>query len=303
MPSDGGTVWSVAEQQLVVPETLNALTERLHALERIIARQLASTNRRRQSPRGRYWAPPTRDAASGGGRTLTRDKLALELQKRGLLFREARQAVKIILQTMIEELQVGGTIEDETLGRFLVVRRRRPRQLMRFGRQVVVNQQLKRVQFQRSKSLRTALRSSPLQEIAMPQTKNPQQLRCEKCGSLEFTEAEYRQYRQEWSGSTPGDDLQAMQNTVIRTKVCLCGEPILPGRRASYTNLDYGSFEKSFAAALQYRDTILPQGLLRRLTERFASRAQQDRLVERITNLERLAETIGRLSPGKKVKS
>ena len=51
---DGSALWPQAEQQLEVPETLNALTERLHALERIMARQLASKNRRRQSPRGRY---------------------------------------------------------------------------------------------------------------------------------------------------------------------------------------------------------------------------------------------------------
>jgi hypothetical protein len=35
----------------------------------------------------------------------------------------------------------------------------------------------------------------------MPKAIVPDPLRCEKCGSLEFTEAEFRQYRKDWYAS------------------------------------------------------------------------------------------------------
>jgi len=98
------------EAELIRAESLQAFPDRLNALEAKAGRWLAQTNPERHSPRGRYWAPPARKPASGRHGTVTRDGLVVELQSRGLLFREARQAVKAI-NIMIEHLQMGGTVE------------------------------------------------------------------------------------------------------------------------------------------------------------------------------------------------
>src|SRR5205807_1526748 len=115
-------------------------------LERSAGRRLAQTNPSRHSPRGRYWAPPKREPASGKNGTLTRDCLVVELQSRGLLFREARLAVNAILDSMIGYLQDGGTI-DTVLGSFQTARRPKRKKLLRFGKFVTINQKPKRIAF------------------------------------------------------------------------------------------------------------------------------------------------------------
>jgi hypothetical protein len=148
------------------------------------------------------------------------------------------------------------------------------------------------VAFKRSKSLKAALRSEPRQEVVMPQTRNPKQLRCEVCGSIEFTEAEFRRYLRDPYASMPGGDLVQLNkdpetggDLVMRGLICLCGNPILPGRLRRQAVPDRESFWKSYQAARRYRDTQLPQALERELTDRYVSKQKYDRLAERVDNL------------------
>jgi nucleoid DNA-binding protein len=290
---DGTRIRRIAQQELALPEDFAALSPRLGKLERRTGRLLA------RGRRGRGWVPPVREPASGASGTLTRDKLVRELQKCGLLFREARRMVNLILNIMIEELQLGDTVEEELLGTFKIVRRPPEKQLVRFGRRVTVNQQLKRVAFKRSKSLKAALRSEPRQEVVMPQTRNPKQLRCEVCGSIEFTEAEFRRYLRDPYASMPGGDLVQLNKDPetggdldMRALICLCGNPILPGRLRRQTVPDRESFWRSYQAARRYRDTQLPQALERELTDRYVSKQEYDRLAERVANLAWIVEQL-----------
>lgn len=135
---DGSAVsWGV-RQAMAGRESLEVLAGRVKALEKLAGRRLAETDPNRRSPRGRHWAPPTREPVSGGEGKLTRDQLVLKLQERGFGFREAWRVVNALLDAMIEELQVGGKVVIERLlGTFKVVRRPAARRLVRFGREVV----------------------------------------------------------------------------------------------------------------------------------------------------------------------
>ena len=284
---DGTTVLKGSEAELAQPESLDVLARRLDVLEKKAGQWLARTNLSRHSPRGRYWAPPERKPDSGSDGTLTRDKLVRELQKRGLLFREGRRAVQVILSALSQHLQFGGELKT-LLGKFHIKRRPQPKQLERFGRTVTINQQPKRVAFQLDRQLKAALQSAP--EIPMPETEVYDPLRCEKCGSLEFTEARFHQYTRDFYAAMPGGDLVPATETPIRTLVCLCGNPVLPGSLRFYSGPELvSSFKASFAVAQQYRETQLP-AMVGKLAERFARKHQHDSLAERITNLERMLQ-------------
>ena len=195
--SDGSAVLWGVRRAMAGRESLDVLAGRVKVLEKLAGRRLAETDPNRRSPRGRHWAPPMREPLSGGEGKLTRDQLVLKLQERGFGFREAWRVVNAILAVMIEELQDGGKVVVENLlGKFKVVRRPAARRLVRFGREVTVNQQAKRVAFQMDPSLRGPLPSvsSTSEEVRLPEAMNPKQLRCERCGSLEFTEAQFRQF-------------------------------------------------------------------------------------------------------------
>jgi nucleoid DNA-binding protein len=197
--------------------------------------------------------------------------LVVELQIRGLLFREARQALDAILKTMIQHLKVSGELET-LLGKFAIKNRPPQKKVKRFGREVILNQQPKRVAFRLEKTLQTALSASQ-KEIPMPESKVPDPLRCLKCGSLEFTEGKFRQYRNDWYSSMPGGDLRPVTKSPMRTLVCLCGNPILPGRLRGYGNPELvRNFQQSFEVARQYRD------LLARLRDVFATKQLHDQL-------------------------
>jgi nucleoid DNA-binding protein len=175
----------------------------------------------------------------------------LKLQERGFLFREAWRVVNAILDVMIEELQYGGSVVlERLLGKFKVVRRPAARRLVRFGREVVVNQEPKRVAFRMDQSLRSPLPSLPAsEEVCLPEAIDPKQLRCERCGSLEFTEVQFRQYLAEFSSASPGGDLMSRTEEPFRVLVCLCGNPVMPRQLRSYGRTDRESFRKSFEAA------------------------------------------------------
>ena len=139
----------------------------------------------------------------------------------------------------------------------------------------------------------------------MPKVKtqpiHPNQLQCEKCGSSHFVEADFKQYRPQPS-SYPGGDISPISENPVRALVCLCGQPILPGRLRSQAAGDYKNFQKSFEAARQYRENMSPETVLRRIAELYASKPQHDVLAERIGNLETILKEPPGTSPRQKSK-
>ena len=204
---------------------------------------------------------------------------------------EAKKAVKAIFAAIIDGLQDGGKAETP-LGVFAVVPGPGARKLFRLGRWRRVYTKPKRVAFRPSRELLAACHRSISvpKEIPVPvsdaNTKTNQQL-CEKCGSSHFEEAEFRQYRQQYSAS-PGGDISPHTESPIRALVCVCGQPILPGRLRSCAPGDYTSFQKSFEVARQYRESTSPEAILGAIAELFARKPQHDELAERITKLQEI---------------
>jgi nucleoid DNA-binding protein len=264
----------------ILSADLYAMDERVTALEKLAGRLLARQDPNRHSPRGRYWAPPTRTPGSGKNGTVTRDRLALELQKRGFSFREARKIVGTVFTAIGEALQTGETVET-VVGEFHIRRRPEPKELRRLGRTVIINQQPNRVAFTVEPGLRSRLRVTSNKEVSLPQPNVPNPLRCDKCGSLEFAQVEFHQYHRDWYSSTPGGDLRPATDTPIFTLVCLCGNPILPGRLRNCGGAQQArSFRESFERAREYRESQLP-AISNKLTAGFASS-----ILQRITALE-----------------
>jgi nucleoid DNA-binding protein len=159
---DGTAAEQRAEDDLARPAELQALAGRLDKLEKMAGRWLAKTDPSRHSPRGRYWAPPARKPAAGRLGIVTRDRLVVELQKRGFRFRIAREIVKATFAALIEALEMGETLET-LLGNFELERRPQPKRVRRLGREVVLNQHPKRVAFRPALELKLAL------EVACPE--------------------------------------------------------------------------------------------------------------------------------------
>ena len=291
---DGNSVLATAEAHLAKAESFQVLAGQLKALERRAGRRIAQQSSTRKSPRGRYWTPPKRKPASGD--VLTLDTLVIALQGAGLTARVSKQAVKAIFDGMIKELQDGGNVETP-LGVFQFGRRPRERTLRRFGKDVKINTRSKKVVFRISRELRDACNRSIPTEIPVPNVNiQPNQLQCEKCASTHFVEGHFKQYRKHFSAS-PGGDISPVSESPIRTLVCLCGNPILPGRLRSVALSDYQSFHKSFEAARQYRELTNPEAILRRIAEPCASKWQHDELAERIAKMETILKKLPRPSP------
>jgi nucleoid DNA-binding protein len=282
---DGDSVLAAAEAHMAKAESFRVLAGQLKVLERLAGRRLAQQNPSRKSPRGRYWAPPERKPASGD--VLTREALVIALQAIGLTAEVAKIAVKAIFDAIINELKDGG-IAKTPLGVFETRRRPPERRLLRLGRWRTFNT-TKRAVFRPSRELRAACNRSIPTEIPVPdvniQPIQPNQLQCEKCGSSHFVEGHFKQYRPQYSAS-PGGDINPLTEDPIRTLVCLCGQPVLPGQLRSYKPADYQSFRKSFEAARQYRESTSPETILQRVAEIYASKPQHDVLAERITKLQ-----------------
>jgi nucleoid DNA-binding protein len=182
---NGSAVSELASGSLAGKSDLSTLAERMKLLDKKMGKRVAQEDLKRKSPRGRYWAPPVGKPAAGNDRVLDRRGLAMDLQKCGFKFREARAIVQAILGSMLEELQAGGRVKLD-IGTFSIARRPAPKKLQRFHRVVTVNQQSKRVVFRAGAALKAALNLLPAQEFDMPKAIVPDPLRCEKCGSLEF---------------------------------------------------------------------------------------------------------------------
>jgi len=93
---DGASVLATAGEHLAKAESIQVLVDRLKALEWRPGPRIAQQSPSRKSPRGRYWAPPTRKPASG--HVLTLDTLVIALQEIGLTARVAKKAVNTLLQ-------------------------------------------------------------------------------------------------------------------------------------------------------------------------------------------------------------
>jgi nucleoid DNA-binding protein len=115
-----------------------ALAQMERALGRLQARITSKTTQ------GRNWQPPRRRAS----KLLSREYLELELQKRTLTFRQARQVVDAIWESIKEALQRGEEVETP-LGRFWVKKERHARQTRwRFGKVQVLYRRRKTVEFE-----------------------------------------------------------------------------------------------------------------------------------------------------------
>ena len=159
----------------------------------------------------------------------------IALQEIGLTARVAKKAVKTIFEAIINWLKDGG-IAKTPLGVFEIRRRPPERKVIRLGRKQKFNTKPKRVVFRASRELLAACNRSMPEKIPVPNMKiqpiHPNQLQCEKCGSSHFVEAQFKQYRPQYSAS-PGGDISPISENPVRALVCLCGQPILPGRLRS----------------------------------------------------------------------
>jgi nucleoid DNA-binding protein len=283
---EGDLVVAAAEERLAKPEDLAALKERLKTLQQEIGRR-----QRQPSGPGRYQQLPTRQPASGTKgsiATLTRDGLALLLQERGLDFRQAREVVDAILDSMIQNLRQGGSVDVPPLGTFRVENQPPPRRRFRFGRMQTLFRQPTKVAFEPTKALSMILERKFFPEEVRDGENNDERYCCDKCGSTMFIESQFRQYRQVPS-SMPGGDLSPLNcDYDIRALVCICGHPMRLMRKRRRVTGDLASFEKSFRMAVRRREAI--QTIADRLSASFASRPQQMALAERISSIQAIVQ-------------
>ena len=96
-------------------------------------------------------------------------------------------------------------------------------------------------------------------------------LRCEKCGSEFFQEAEFRQYRGNAYSAAPGGAMYPLdgEGGPARVCLCLCGHPI-PLLRRSIRSVP-ASFSESLTAALRCRAASDPAALEAKLKKAFSS--------------------------------
>jgi hypothetical protein len=77
-----------------------------------------------------------------------------------------------------------------------------------------------------------------------------QPIQCDTCGSIWFTDLEYKQFSGSRYSTTPGGDLQVVSVLSPKLRICICGHPyapnlggIRPGRTAAaeVTNFTRGA--------------------------------------------------------------
>ena len=287
---DGASVLRAAAQQLAPLETWKALPDRLKSVERQVGRRM-------RSGRGRPWELPTRQPAAQGC-----DQLVLALEaKAGLTSRKAKAVVNAFWKVIQAALRRGEIVKTP-LGVLQVVFGPKPHKRQRWGKNQVLYRQRKKIVFRPGPDLLAACNPPHPKEVPVPDVNVPggslgrtprgvpsQQLLCEKCGSSYFMEAEFRQYRKRPSSMPGGDLLTNSENDPIRMLVCMCGNPIQPGKQRrplSISREEDANFQKSAEAARQYREVAHPQAIIGSLSQSFASKGAHDRLAGRIANLE-----------------
>ena|SRR5579883_1559902 len=112
---------------------------------------------------------------------------------------------------------------------------------------------------------------------------NDSTLQCEKCGSVYFQKAEFREYHSGYS-ATPGGELHPVESQrSIPVRICLCGHPI-----PWVTTLDQKtsrSFETSLEKAVTFRETREPKALRKHFNGKYASRKELQQVQENISKL------------------
>lgn len=262
-------------EELARQDAFEVLRSQVKVLERAIAR-------RKRLGRGRPWALPTRKATSKG-----RDQLVLAVEQHGFTARESKKAVAAFWTAMANGLQYEGFVQTP-LGVFRV-ERPDPVQRRRFGREQVFYR-LPRIVFRPDRDLVRALNlciEFRVEEARVPEVDHKKdQLCCEICGSVEFMEAEFKQYRQR-SASMPGDDISPLTEG-IRVRICMCGNPIQPSlrRQTSVGKPIRESFQKSFEMARAWRESTRPNRIIERLrSEAFVTKQAHDLLAEEVAKL------------------
>ena len=138
--------WLAHEQRMVqdfIPrEDLRMLCREVAALEHRVGRLIARQAGKSRKPGGRWRVPQRKPDSKAKGR----DWLALEVQKRGLTYDEARAVVGAILDAMVEALRAGESVQTP-IGEFQIKRRTKPHTRMRFGRVQTMHYWPKRVVF------------------------------------------------------------------------------------------------------------------------------------------------------------
>jgi hypothetical protein len=113
-----------------------------------------------------------------------------------------------------------------------------------------------------------------------------QQLQCEKCGSVYFQSADFREFHAGYSAN-PGSELYPMEGPSVSVRVCLCGHPM--PRVGTVGRETRRNFAASLETALAFRATREPKALRKHFANKYASRKE---LVEMQAALVRLQELI-----------
>jgi nucleoid DNA-binding protein len=291
---DRGLVLGAAEEQLVKLDAMRAAEERLKDLQKEVGR------RTRAGP-GRHRESPKRKASQKSG-LLNRDGLVLKLQECGLEFREARETLDAILGAIIDSLRRGEEVIVPPLGSFVVKEQPKEKRRTRLGRVQTLFRQPSKVVFRPGEVLRLKLafdRNWP-QETKV--TTQQQELQCPKCGSMYFTECEFRKWHQ-MPSATPGGGLSASDSRTMQALICVCGEPVPLGPLRRRVEGDQASFRKSLEAAQRYREEAEPQRIILWLAASFASNKDQKDLEDRIASMAAIVAALPKASrPVKKKK-
>jgi nucleoid DNA-binding protein len=292
---DPGLVLGAAEEQLVKLDAFQATEKQLQQLQKHVGQ------RTRPGP-GRFGELPQRQASQKTG-VLNRDGLALQLQERGLSFRQARETLDAILAAIIESLHQGGPVIVPPLGMFVVTAQPKQRRRFRLGKMQTLYRRRSKVFFRPDETLRLRLANDRCwipEEVNVP--KQQRELQCLKCGSTDFMDGQFRKYHQ-MPSAIPGGDLYASDGAVMRALICVCGEPVPPGHLRRQATGNQASFQKSFLAARRYREEAEPKRMMETLAASFAGKQVQEELADRIGKMEAIVAELPKASgPAKKQK-
>jgi len=243
--------------------------------------------------RGRSWEFPHRKAAPG------RDQFVLEVENFGYTSREAKRFVSTFWKVAAEGLKRDGELQVSPLGVFKI-EHCSPQYRKRFGREQVLYR-LPRIRFEPDRKLVRDLNFG-FKQIGLPQQTSSRENRtsmakeqvvCKVCGSSVFTEGEFWQWLVA-SDTRPGADLNRRSENPGRILVCLCGNPIRPGKFRNFTipPLERESFKESLDAAIVWRVSVLPEFVQQRLLHEFVPRSAYDKMVAQMEQLENIVRNL-----------
>lgn len=91
----------------------------------------------------------------------------------------------------------------------------------------------------------------------------------------------------------------ASKGIAMRALVCVCGEPVGPGRLRRQVPGGLRSFLESLQAALRYREQAEPQRIMDTVAASFAGKQQLEDLRERVKKMEAVVQALPRKTGGK----